>query len=101
MEKVYCISATGTVFEHPEVLERKGIKEVLCLCVIGGLYYCPDLGVVFCRHEHDGKIEYSWDNACFPDYDEDWKGIQHNPFWRQGICRIDAPIQKSVTDNDL
>lgn len=101
MEKIYCISAKGTSFQHPEVLERHGIDEVLCLRVVGGLYYCPDLQVVFCRHEYQGRIEYSWDNAIFPGYDTNWERIKQNPFWRQGICRIDLPKPESVTEEDL
>jgi hypothetical protein len=98
MEKIYCISAKGTVFQHPEVLDRYGINEVLCLIVVGGLYYCPELHVVF----HRGKDgEYSWDKAIFPNYDENWKRIKQEPLWRTHICRIDAPKQEPVTDKDL
>lgn len=101
MDKIYCISAKGTAFQHPEVRERYSVNEVLCLSVVGGLYYCPDLQVVFCRHEYQDGIEYSWDKATFPNYDENWERIKQNPFWRQGICRIDARKPEPVTDEDL
>lgn len=101
MEKIYCISAAGTTFRHLDVLKRYNIEEVLCLRVVGGLYYCPDLQVAFARQENDGKIEYSWDKAIFPNYDEDWERIKQNPLWRTHICRIDAPKQEPITDEDL
>ena len=94
MEKIYCISAKGTAFQYPEVLDRYGIKEILCLKVIEGLYYCPDLHVVFYRNvREDNTIDYGWDNAIFPDYDKNWEAREmEDPFWKMKICRIDTTV---------
>lgn len=101
MTTVYCISAKDTVFQHPDVLKRYGIDEVLCLRVVGGLYYCPTLKAVFARSESDDSVHYSWDSATFPSYDDNWDALQLNPMWRMGICHIDAPKQKPFSDDDL
>lgn len=106
MEKIYCISGNGTAWGHPEVLSRHGIEEILCLYVVGGLLYCPDLHVVFqrrCEPEQADKWlgQYNWDYATFPSYDERYARIKENPFWRMGICRIDAPKQEMSEEEVL
>lgn len=98
--KIYCISGIGTAWENKE--------EILCVKVLGGLFYCPDLKVVFQRNcEEPEKLaggyyyQYSWDYATFPCYDEVYNREKENPFWRNNICRIDAPKTEKVSDEDI
>lgn len=87
-EHIYRITAKGTAWE----LQHK--EGVLCLVVIGGLYYSPELHVVFQRFNNivSKEYEYSWDYATFPSYDKRWEEIQKNPFWKTHICNVDGEV---------
>lgn len=108
MDKIYCISGKGTAWENKQTLAANHVEEILCIRVIAGLYYCPDLHVVFKRngepeafdHEYY-RQQYDWDYATFPDYDKQWERLKEYPMWRTLICRIDAPKQQPITEEDL